>query len=319
MKLYTLENILLRITFLTTGASIYMFEIKPLANRNIVLTTKDLSKYKSPENAYFGATVGPVAGRLKDGKFVLDGNEFKTQQNEKVTNTLHGGFTSFAFQEFSVVVESSTQLVFEYTSDENAGGFPGLLTLRVIYTLLENGLEVNYFASCTQDTLINITNHSYFNLDGSESVLEHELILNAPAVYELDDKQINFRPLKLKGSSPLTLKKGKKIRDVVLHPEVNKLPTMGLDHLYVVPDGRLVLENSDLRLTIDATYEGYQIYSTNFPPDVTLVDDSRVNLYRGLALEPVDIVSSDSYEYENLVLRNGETYEKTIKYEIELR
>lgn len=318
MKLYTLENNNLRLTFLTTGASIYAFEVKALNNRNVVLSTKDLAMYKSAANAYFGATVGPVAGRLKEGKFSIDGKLYKTEQNEKITNTLHGGYSSFAFCEFSVIVESSSQIVFEYTSDEDAGGFPGLLTIRVIYTLEDDGLEVKYIASGTKDTIINITNHSYFNLDGHGHILDHEVNMDASGVYELDDKQINIRRLKLKANHPLNFKKGKKLRDIILHPEVNLLPTMGIDHLFVVNDGHLSFETKDLRLKVAADYPGYQLYSTNFPPEVELVDGTAVNLYHALAIEPVDLVTSEDYEYKNLILRKDEVYEKTIKYTIEL-
>lgn len=316
MKLFTLENTFLRVTFLTTGASIYSFEVKPLQNRNIVLTTKDIKHYETAKNGYFGATVGPVAGRLKDGKFMLDGNTYKTEQNEKETNTLHGGFSSFAFKEFNVVVEGDNQIVFEYMTSEDEGGFPGMMTLRVIYTLNDDGLEVNYQASATKDTIINITNHSYFNLDGHGTILDHKLMMDVESYYELDNKQINIKPLKIKRGSLFDVRRPKALKDIVLDPEINILPTMGLDHLFVVSDGVLVLETSDLRLKVSADYEGYQLYSTNFPPEFTLLDDTKVNLHRGLAIEPVGLVTSLSHEYKNLELEAQEVYEKTIKYEV---
>lgn len=318
MKLYALENDFLRVTFLTTGATLYSLEVKPLNNRNIVLTTKDIKHYETPLNGYFGATVGPVAGRLKDGKFTVNGKTFKTEQNEKETNTLHGGFSSFAFKEFNVAVVGESQIVFEYMTSEDEGGFPGIMSLRVIYTLLEYGLEVNYRASCTKDTIINITNHSYFNLDGQGTILDHTLSAFVEASYELDNKQINIKSLKAKRGSIFDLRRPKKLKEIVLHPNINTFPTMGLDHLLVVPDGELVFETSDLRLKVNADYEGYQLYSTNFPHEFTLLDDTKVNLHRGLAIEPVALVTSETHEYKNLELKAQDSYEKTIVYEITL-
>lgn len=316
MELYKLENDFLRVTFLTTGATIYTFEVKPLNYRNIVLSTKDISHYKTPDNGYFGASVGPVAGRLKEGKFLLNGVTYHTEQNEKVTNTLHGGFHSFAFKEFNVLVETNDQLVFEYNTAEDEGGFPGMMSLRVIYTLKENGLELNYQARCTKDTIINITNHSYFNLDGGGNILDHTLKMNATAVYELDEKQINIKPIKVKRNSVFNVRNDRKLKDIVLNEEVNKAPTMGLDHLFMVSDGVLTLTTKDLTLVVSSNYPGFQLYSTNFPPKFPLINNEPVNLYHGLAIEPVALVTSNTFEYKNLELKALDTYEKTITYEV---
>lgn len=314
MKIFILENEFLKVSFLALGATIYSFEVKNKGNRNIVLTTKNPENYKTSDNGYFGATVGPVAGRISNASFTLDGKTINVVANEKETNSLHGGPTSFAFKDFALLTETDDQLIFEYMTSHNEGGYPGIMTLRVIYKLVKNTLQVQYFASVTEKTIINITNHSYFNLNGHGTILDHTLYLDTHYYYELDDKQINIRPLKIKGHDLFNFRRGKKLGEVCQDPSIVRPPMMGLDHLFVVESGRLVLENDDLRLTVNSSAPAYQLYATNFPPSYKLLDDSHINLYHGLAIEPVEIVSAINGEYKNLELSPDTTYERTIEY-----
>lgn len=319
MKLYVLENDLLKVTFLDVGASIYSFSVKALDNRNIVLTTKDKNIYKEPpKNAYFGATVGRVGGRIANGEFIIDGKKYQAAQNEKVTNSLHGGFESYAAKLFEVVEEKEDYITFRYVSRDGEGGYPGELELYVKYTLLDNCLALDYEARTTKKTLVNIINHSYFNLNGKGDILKHKVSADVEAVFALDDKQINLLPLKVRKGDTFDLSTGKKLEKMVFAKEVNVPPMDEIDHLLVTPKRKLTLEGEDLRLIVLSDYPAVQIYSTNYPPEVTLLEGTKVIKYGGLAIEPADIVCGQNGEFKNLELCPGEVYKRRIKYIVEL-
>lgn len=317
MKLYTLENAFVRVTFLALGATIYTFEIKPKNNRNIVLSTADLNCYHLPSNGYYGATIGRVAGRIGNGVFTIGDNKYHAVQNEKETNSLHGGVDSFAFKPFRVVKESSNEIIFEYTSNDGEGGYPGTVVLQVTYSLMKDGLKIEYKATTTAETILNITNHSYFNLDGKGTIVEHTLHANATDYFMHDEKQLNDIKVKVTANSPFYLTNGKKLRDIILHPLVNKAPAMGFDHLLVI-DGPLVVKTTDLTMEVTSNYPAVQMYSTNFPSSFPLLGGQKVNLYHGLAIEPVDIVSKHDNTYKNLRVTKDVPYTRTIRYAIKL-
>ena len=317
MKKYILENAFIRLTLLGLGATIYKMEIKPLGNRNVVLSTKDLANYYSSDNGYYGATIGRVAGRIGNAKFTLDGVTYLVGQNEKVTNSLHGGFSSFAFKDFTVVKEAADEIVFKYKSVDGEGGYPGSVTLFVTYKLSDEGFTLKYEATTTKKTLLNITNHSYFNLDGMGTIREHVLKADAHATYSHDEKQLNDTRVVITADHPFAISAGKKLEDIILHKRVNVPPTAGLDHLLEI-SGPLVLKGRDLALEVCSNYPAVQLYSTNFPSKFVLVSDEKVNRYHALAIEPVDIVKAVGTAYPNLEIAPDKPYERYITYKFRL-
>lgn len=319
MKIYVLENDQLRVELLDIGAAIYAIRLKARNNRNIVLNTSKLKNYLGPENGYFGATVGPVAGRIPNGILKLDGKTYHLDINEKGRNTLHGGKTSFAFRPFEVINQSNSDICFRYISADNEGGFPGILTVEVTYTLFPDTLKVAYKAQSTRKTILNITNHSYFNLDGEKTILDHLLKLQATDVYRLDDNQINWKRQPIEGGSLFDFHTFKRLGDVIFNPRINQKPTMGLDHLFLAPSGQLVLEGQDMSLIVTSNAPAYQLYSTNFPPPNIDENGQPIRLYQGLAIEPVSVVSGKSGKYPTLEVSPGTTYRRYITYQILLK
>lgn len=319
MQTYVLENEWLRATFLDVGATIYSLEVKKLNNRNIVMSTKDKKFYLEPvANGYFGATVGRVGGRIANGEFFIDGVKYEVYKNERETTSLHGGQETYANKTFELMKEADDHIIFRLVSPDGEGGYPGELELYVKYTLMENVLVVDYEARTTKKTLVNIINHSYFNLNGEGTILSHKLKADVEAFFALDDKQINILPLKVRKGDTFDVSEGKALEKIVFAKEVNVPPMGGLDHLIVIPERRLSLEGRDLRLTILSDYPAMQMYSTNYAPSVTLLNGNKVPQYGALALEPADIVWGDKGVYKNLELSPGEVYQRRIKYAVEL-
>lgn len=150
-------------------------------------TTAD---YYMQDSASLGAVVGRVANRIKDGHFTLDGKEYQLAINNG-TNHLHGGIVGYASKIWDSQVKDD-KLVLTMNSADGEEGYPGNLTLTVTYGWSEdNELSILYEATTDADTLINVTNHGYFNLngEGNSDILSHELFIDADEITELDDSQ----------------------------------------------------------------------------------------------------------------------------------
>ncbi|XP_025831984.1 aldose 1-epimerase-like, partial [Agrilus planipennis] len=148
-----------------------------------------LSGYLQPNNRYFGATVGRVANRIGNSTFTLNGNVYQLAANNG-PNSLHGGLRGFNKVVWDYYVKG-TKVVFSYASSDGEEGYPGNVVTNVTFQLSdENELVIDYKASTTKPTLVNLTNHSYFNLAGNGSgangLLEHVVTINADRYTETD-------------------------------------------------------------------------------------------------------------------------------------
>lgn len=187
---YTLSNSNgMEVTFINYGATITSLKV-PDANGNItdvVLGFNDIESYINsfglPSAPYFGSIIGRYAGRISGGAFSLNGQSYKLNTNNGA-NTLHGGTIGFGrafWQMKQLHGGASPSITFTYTSPDGEEQFPGELTVNVTYTLTEdNALTVNYTAETTRDTVINLTQHAYFNLEGhTQSIAGQQLFVNS--------------------------------------------------------------------------------------------------------------------------------------------
>lgn len=153
-----------------------------------------INSYDLPSAPYFGTTVGRFAGRINNAQFTLNENQFLLNKNHGNHN-LHGGNIGFSkkFWKFIETAESDNpSITFQYISENNEENFPGELTISVTYTLTDdNQLIVNYTANSTEDTIINCTQHSYFNLDGrSDAITNQKLFVNSKQILETTSENI---------------------------------------------------------------------------------------------------------------------------------
>ncbi|MBQ9728572.1 MAG: galactose mutarotase [Clostridia bacterium] len=151
---------------------------------------------KNPEDyygeyPYFGATIGRYGNRIGGAKFTLNGKEYVLEANDK-GNCLHGGITApFNRQLWDAEIVGDNSLRLSLVSPDGAGGFPGELKVWVTYTLTdENELIIDYKAVSDQDTVCNLTNHSYFNIGSQDTVLSHELMINSKQITPVDEELI---------------------------------------------------------------------------------------------------------------------------------
>jgi len=228
-----------------------------------------------PENhlSDFGAVVGRYANRLAKGRIALDWDIIQLPRNDG-PNCLHGGPRGWQYKVYDLVDASDTRLELAMVSPDGDQGFPGNVQVRVVYTLGSDGaLRIDYHAETDQLTVINMTNHSYFNLNGdlSSSIHNHLLTIDADRYTPVDDKMIPFGDLRPVDRSPFDFREGKPIgRDIDgQHPQL--LIGHGYDHNYVInhpsldrPSARLESPVTGIRMEVFTDAPGLQLYTGNF-------------------------------------------------------
>jgi len=281
----------------------------------IVLGFETLDEYvRCPR--YFGALIGRHANRIARGCFTLDGVEYQLPCNNGA-NHLHGGFKGFDKRVWDVR-ESDKALHLSYFSKDGEEGYPGNVTAFVDYTLLDNELRIDYSATTDRDTIVNLTNHSYFNLRGAGTILDHELTLNADHYTPVSEALIPTGGIKAVAGTPMDFRRGKAIGS-----ELQNVPG-GYDHNFVLnnadgslrPGARLYEPVTGRVLEIFTTEPGMQFYSGNFL-DGSLIGRNGVayELYTGLCLEPQHFPDAPNHSnFPSTILHPGEEYTHTSLY-----
>jgi aldose 1-epimerase len=279
IQLFTCKNsggLVLKV--MTYGATVVSMETPDkLGNvRNIQLGFPKLDGYLQ-RHPYFGSTVGRYGNRIAGGKFTLDGKEFKLATNNG-PNHLHGGIKGFdavVWKAEEVKTADAVGVKFSYTSKDGEEGYPGTLQVTATYTLTSaNEMRIDYTATTDKPTVLNLTNHCYWNLGGAGSgkILEHQLTINADKYLPIDATSIPTGELAdVKGTAmdfttPHAI--GERIEELKKPPHQTK----GYDHCYVLrgQEGKLALAAkavdpaSGRTMEIHTTEPGVQLYCGNF-------------------------------------------------------
>lgn len=221
-----------------------------------------------------GVTVGRYANRICDGKFTIDGVEYDVKKNEKGITCLHGG-DEFSKAVWSGEIISENSVSFSYESADMTNGFPGNIRVSVTFTLTDdNELKMNYCAVSDKKTVINLTNHAYFNLDGKESsaVLGHSLKINADRFTPIDERSIPTGEISSVYGTPFDFRSGKTIGKEIDSNDIQIKNGSGYDHNFCISgfDGTKRIaavakgEKSGITLTVKTDLPGVQLYTGNF-------------------------------------------------------
>jgi aldose 1-epimerase len=294
---------------------------------NVVLGFDSLSGYLQKGNPYFGSLIGRYGNRIANARFTLDGKTFTLAANNN-GNSLHGGIKGYdkvVWQAQRSAGDSSLQLT--YVSKDGEEGYPGTLSVQVVYTLTSaNELKIDYTATTDKSTPVNLTNHAYYNLSGGKdsTILGHELMINADKYTEVNDNLIPTGKLPDVKGGPMdfTVAKliGKEIQQVaggydhnwVLNKKGNGLEKVA--ELYHPASGRL--------MEVWTTEPGLQFYTGNF------LNGSLINTRGGakyvknaaLCLESQHFPDSPNQpEFPTTILKPGETYKQTTIYKFSTR
>lgn len=295
---------------------------------DVVLGFDTEDGYRSSDNQHFGCTTGRYANRIAGGKFTLDGKTYQLALNNG-PNHLHGGPT----RSLGKVDWSAEQLEgpegpgvrFRYTSPDGEEGYPGALAMTVDYTLTwSGGVRIEYTATTDVPTVVNLTNHSYFNLSGhgSGSILDHEVQIHADEYTPKDATGIPLGNLAPVAGTPLDFREFHALGERI--GQLTGADADGYDHNYMLRPGsgdpRLAAEARDpksgRRMKVFTDQPGMQLYTGNFLWGATCKAGKVYHKNTAVCFETQHFPDSPNQpQFPTTVLRPGETYRHVCVYE----
>lgn len=292
---------------------------KNKALTDVALGLKDFNEYIK-DDASLGAVVGRYANRIADGTFTLNKKEYYLDINNK-PNHLHGGYNGFATKLWNSQIEEDS-LVFSRISQAGEEGYPGNLTIRVTYSFSEdNELLISYEATTDADTILNLTNHCYFNLNGQgdDTVLDHDLLIDSDHITELNDVLIPtgaFLPVE---HTPFDFRSMKTIEKEFKNENQQFQISGTYDHNFVINGNGfreaavLQSKKTGIRLTCFTDQPGMQLYIPCYTLHQKGKGDIDYKPFSSICLETQHYPDSCNKEhFPSVVLKGGDTfYSKT--------
>ena len=323
---YTLKNRKgMEVSVISYGGIITSLKAKGRDGKyeDVVLGFDNLRDYEN-KSPYFGALIGRFGNRIKEGKFSLDGVEYNLAKNNG-ENHLHGGVEGFDKVIWEVeeeVDESSASLILRYNSVDKEEGYPGNLDIKVTYTLTnEDEFKVRYEAETDKKTIVNLTQHSYFNLSSglSTDVLAHEITIDADYFLPVDKTLIPTGELRDVGQTPFDFREYKAVGDDINLQDTQLTYGNGYDHCWVLNNQdegvRFVASAFDplsgRLLEVFSDQPGIQFYSGNFL-DGTLKsrEGGNYGFRSGFCLETQHYPNSPNQQsFPSVILNPGEKYD----------
>ncbi|MEU6533219.1 aldose epimerase family protein [Streptomyces sp. NPDC046928] len=325
---WSLANGGTRMKVLSYGGVVQSLEVPDRRGRyaNVSLGFRSLDDYVA-SSPYFGALIGRYGNRIGKGRFTLDGKTYQVDVNDG-ENSLHGGAKGFDKRVWDVepfAQGTDVGLHLHYTSLDGEMGYPGTLRVKVTYTLTKYGdWRIDYAATTDKATVVNLTNHVYWNLagEGSGTIENHELKIDGSRYTPVDSGLIPTGELARVAGTPFDFRRSKAIGEDLRAPHQQLLYGKGIDHNWVLDKGisprpewvaTLKDPSSGRTLRIATTEPGLQFYSGNFLDGTLVGTGGRV--YRqgdGLCLETQHFPDSPNRpSFPSTVLRPGQTYRST--------
>jgi aldose 1-epimerase len=301
---------------------------------DVVLGYDQLDGYLT-NKAYFGAIIGRYGNRIAHGKFVLNGTTYNIPKNDG-DNALHGGLKGFNKRVWTAKDVSDAKgqaLELTYLSKDGEEGFPGSLSCKVVYTLTDqNELRIDYSATTDKDTVVNLTNHTYFNLagQGTSDILGHELMIRAERFTPVDATLIPTGELKVVTGTPFDFTKATAIGARINNDDEQLKVGKGYDHNWVLNSGgkgglSLAAEAHDPKsgrvLQVLTDEPGVQFYSGNFLDGSITGKNGKVYNHRyGFCLETQHFPDSPNQpKFPSTVLKPGQHYKTTTVFKFSNR
>jgi aldose 1-epimerase len=286
-----------------------------------------VDNFNGPSSAFFGALIGRYANRIAHGSFMLDGKKYSLPLNNG-ENSLHGGphgFNNVVWK--AKPVANGVQLT--YLSKDGEAGYPGNLTAVVRYTLVKGDLRIEYSATTDNDTVLNLTNHSYFNLAGTGDILKHELTLHASRFTPVDAGLIPTGELKSVESTPFDFRKATAVGARISADDEQLRLGHGYDHNWVLDSGGGKLSEaaevydpgSGRVLKVLTDQPGIQFYTGNFL-DGSIKGKGGIpdQLHSALCLETQHFPDSPNHPaFPTTELKTGEHYHTVTVYSLSTR
>ena len=309
---YSIKNEELEVRFLNVGGSITKIAMaSDNYEQNLVLNYEDLTKYL--DNEYFlNALIGRTSNRIADGKFMLEGKEIQLDINDDPHN-LHGGDDNLTTRLFEVN-ELDDGYSLETMLPHQKNGFPGNLNVKVYYRLVDNKLKVIYEATTDATTIVNLTQHAYFNLSGNleRTIYDHQLEIVATHVAEVDEN-VGFTGKLI----PVSGTRFDFNKPVIIDPASRKEHYLfdnasGYNQLFILDSSaKNAITFKDLQsgrvMRVVTSEPACQFYASGFLTEKTMFENNRLGeMHLGACFETHKI----PYDYQSQILRSGEVYEQ---------
>lgn len=324
VDLYTLTNANgVEVGIITYGGIVVSLRVPDRTGKlqEVTLGYDSLEGYLKNNTPYFGALIGRYANRIGNGRFTLGGHEYRLATNSGESH-LHGGnrgFDKAVWKPTEVRGHKSVGLKLDYVSADGEEGYPGTLSVTAVYTLTnENELKIDYSATTTKETIVNLTNHAYFNLGGDANILKHEVMINADRFTPISEVYIPTGELRSVKGTPMDFTKPMAIGARINQKDEQLMRGNGYDHNFVLnrKDDSLLLAArveepaSGRVLEVFTTEPGVQFYTGNFLDGTIKGKAGKVYQQRaGFCLETQHFPDSPNKpNFPSTVLKPGQKY-----------
>ena len=328
IKLLELTNGVISVELLDYGATVKSIKMPDKLGRiiDVVLGYENTEEY-CQKGAYFGATIGRVANRIRDGKFTLNGIEYNLNKKENQTHSMHGGVFGFDKKFWQVLEYNQRKVVFAIKSADGDEGYPAELNATVTYSLTENNeFVIEYSATTNGDTPVNFTNHSYFNLNGqgNGNIFDTEIFINSTEVARLDKDRVACGDIVKVGGSIFDFTSPKKIGNIFDYGEY-----MGCGYVYDVfypisgaglrHFATAVGDKSGIEMSVYSDTEGVHFYTEKFL-EGHKVASSILTKGNAFCFETQRFPNAVNCEnYPSILLKKGEIYTAKTIYKFLLK
>lgn len=326
-KEYTITDGGITVVLLNRGGTVKNIFVK---DKNGVLQDVVLG-YDTPEEyaddftfLCYGALVGRYANRIINAEFELNGKKYCLEKNNG-EHHLHGSFT-YRYLDSRIVDDNSVEMTLVSSPEEE--GYPGELTLTLTYTLRDGGLIIDYKAVSTEDTVVNVTNHSYFNLNGQkgEGIENHSLTLNADAFTSLTPQRIlTGEIVKVEGTS-FDFRKGARLGEAMAGDDEQMAIFHSLDHNFILSEkegmkhaATLYSDTTGISMEVYTTEPAVQVYvKAEYLKEKITGEKNRI--HTAVCVEAQHYPSSVTFpDFPSTVLKKGDTYRQTTEYRFSVK
>lgn len=327
VELYTLAAGALSCQIITFGGSLQSLRVPDRSGKpvDVLLGFDALEPYRTHGKS-LGALVGRYANRIGGAKFSLNGQTYQLAANNNGVNHLHGGLVGFNQRVWTVEEAGDDRLALSLFSPDGEEGYPGNLTVRVTYTLTEEGLTIGYRAECDRDTVCNLTNHAYFNLSGHDSgpVLDQTIQLLADRYTPTDPLSIPTGEIAPVEGTPMDLRRTAPIGARIGEDFPQLLQAGGYDHNWIPngeagtlrPIARAASPATGISMEVLSTLPGVQFYTGNYLDGCPAGKGGAAYANRwGFCLETQFYPDSPNHAtFPSCVLRAGEVFDHTAAF-----
>jgi len=333
VELYYIKSDKITVAFTNYGARIVGLWV-PDKNGNmtdVVVGLNSTKAYQNSTEVYFGATIGRVGNRIAKGTFTLNNKEYHIPLNND-KNSLHGGKKGFQGIVWNVEQPNDKTLVFTYTSPDGEEGFPGNLNVKVTYSVDDNqNLKMDYEATTDQNTPVNLTNHAFFNLngEGSGTVLNHKVMINADAYTPVDDGLIPLGKQEKVAGTPFDFTLYHTIGERIETNDRQLKNGKGYDHNFALKNATstmhdaatVVGDKTGIIMKVTTQEPGLQFYSGNFMQGKNkFKSGAKDNFRTAFAMETQHFPDAiNQPTFASIVLEPGKKYHTVSNYQFSVK